>query len=137
MIYLPKKPSQLLKVLLGSLDIMEKQEEWIFNPNIFTVKVFWVLGKARRHYGVLGAVGIAVLEKPYNFMPEDYDNKNSRRLWAIHFLSQGWTRLALNELGIKNKTNEEKRYIPDVKSDYEEYKESLKVYMNSLKEKGL
>lgn len=137
MIYLPKKPSQLLKVLLECLAIMEKQEGWKFNPNIFTTQVIWVLGKPSRHYGVLGAVGIALLEKPYRFMPEDFDNKNRPRLWALHFLSQGWTRLALMELKIKPKTNEMKRFIPDVKEGYDEYKEALERYMNQLKKEGL
>lgn len=102
-----------------------------------TIDIVWSMGKPINYYGVLGAIGVAVLDRRYKFMPEDYDDVNRPRLWATYFLSRGMIRLALDELKLKHNYNVLKMTMPDIDTDYEGYIDKLERMQKQLKEQGL
>lgn len=115
---------------------MQELPEWNFHHQYLGIKQECNNGVWRREYGVMGAVGIAVLDKRYDFMPEDYDNDNRARLWAVVFLSNGWIDLALKELKIDyTLSNELKRIpLPNPEEEHEEYIKALSELSKIFKE---
>lgn len=118
---------------------MSELNEWRFDNKILDIRHEYKMNNWDRRYGVMGAVGIAVLDKRYSFMPEDLDKDNRASLWAVVFLGNGWIGLAANELKIKHElfADEKNISLPDPQTHYTEYIKALDELRIKLKEKGL
>lgn len=132
---LPDKPSEMLKITVLCLKAMNTLSKGEFNEDLLGVNNVHSMGNWKIQYGVMGAIGYAMFDIKNSFFPEELDEENYRKLWAIHFLSQGWLHAGLGRLKLNWKGLQPKYELPKINT--EEYFIEITKVIKLLKEKGL